>query len=40
MKIVLQQWALKTLMASLWVVYTLGYWHGKIETRIKVMIGR
>lgn len=32
--------ALKLTIYAIWVVYRLGYFHGKIETRIKVMIGR
>lgn len=32
--------ALKISVLAILGVYRLGYFHGKIETRIKVMIGR
>jgi hypothetical protein len=38
--IFLKQFGLRILIWVIWSIYRLGYYHGKIETRIKVMIGR
>lgn len=40
MRTIAQRLALKFAVLAIWAVYRLGYFHGKIETRIKAMIGR
>lgn len=36
----MKKFTIKYVILTIWILYRLGYWHGKIETRIKVMIGR
>lgn len=36
----LQKLALKMILLVVWGIYRVGYFHGKIETRIKVLMGR
>lgn len=36
----LQKLVIKMILLVVWGIYRLGYLHGRLETRLKVMIGR